>query len=181
LGLTSLWNYLQGSKVHYKKKLRPVTAKPHERFQQQQLHQQQSQMSPPVGRAALGTSPSTTEVLSTSPESHFRPSQQSGGQERLQMGDNCLPVVVRENPMFYERLVELRHFQLEMNEKRLNNNNNNNSNKNNNVTPHKQQAEAGQRVRTLGMHKKFTFGFFPSAFHWLFRPRILNLFGCANI
>jgi hypothetical protein len=139
---------LQGSKVHYKKKLRPVTAKPHERFQQQQ---QQSQMSQPGGRGALGTSPSTTEVLSTSPESHFRSSQQSGGQERLQMGDNCLPVVVRENPMFFERLVELRQFQLEMNEKRPNNNNNNSNNNNNVTQQQQQQQEAGQRVRTLGM------------------------------
>ena len=126
-------------------------------------------MSPPGGRAALGTSPSTTEVLSTSPESHFRLSQQSGGQERLQMGDNCLPVVVRENQMFYERLVELRQFQLEMNEKRLNNNNNNsknNSNNDKNQTPQQQQQqEAGQSVRTLGMHKPFT----SSAFLLLFR------------
>jgi hypothetical protein len=121
---------IQGSKVHYKKKLRPVVVtKPHERFQLQQGG---------GGRSGLGSS--TPEVLSTSPESPYRLTQQ--GQEMG--GDGCLPVVVRENPLFYQRLVELRQFQLDMGlvthlvtqqrEKR--------------TTTMTQQ---GQRVRALGM------------------------------
>ena len=98
---------IQGSKVLYKKKQRPVVvgSNPHERLQQQV-------------RTVLGASPSTTEVLSTSPESPYRLTQPAGsgqGLDRLQQSaDAGLPVVVRENPMFYERLVELRQFQIDM-------------------------------------------------------------------
>ena len=94
---------IQGSKVHYKKKQRPVVVtKPQERFQQQV-------------RTVLGTSPSTPEVLSTSPESPYKPTGSGQGLDRVQQSaDVGLPVVVRENPMFYETLVELRQFQIEM-------------------------------------------------------------------
>jgi hypothetical protein len=117
---------IQGSKVHYKKKLRPVVVtKPHERFQLQQ--------GGGGGRSGLGSS--TPEVLSTSPESPYRLTQQ--GQE---MGDSCLPVVVRENPLFYQRLVELHQFQLDMGVTQL-------------LTQKEKRTTTtqGQRVRALGM------------------------------
>ena len=56
---------IQGSKVHYKKKLRLIGSKTHDRYQPQQQQQ------PQAGRVALGTSPSTPEVLSTSPEAAY--------------------------------------------------------------------------------------------------------------
>ena len=104
-----------------------MVTKPHERFQQQQG-------GGGGGRSGLGSS--TPEVLSTSPESPYRLTQQ--GQEMG--GDGCLPVVVRENPLFYQRLVELRQFQLDMG-----------------LVTHlvtqreKRTTTQGQRVRALGM------------------------------
>jgi hypothetical protein len=102
-----------------------VVTKPHERFQLQQ--------GGGGGRSGLGSS--TPEVLSTSPESPYRLTQQ--GQEMG--GDGCLPVVVRENPLFYQRLVELRQFQLDM------------GLLTHLVTQREKRTTQGQRVRALGM------------------------------
>jgi hypothetical protein len=56
-------------------------------------------------------------------------------------GDGCLPVVVRENPLFYQRLVELRQFQLDM------------GLLTHSVTQREKRTTTaqGQRVRALGM------------------------------
>jgi hypothetical protein len=105
-----------------------VVTKPHERFQLQQG-------GGGGGRSGLGSS--TPEVLSTSPESPYRLTQQ--GQEMG--GDGCLPVVVRENPLFYQRLVELHQFQLDMGVTQL-------------LTQQREKRTTttqGQRVRALGM------------------------------
>ena len=81
---------------------------------------------------ALGTSPSTPEVLSTSPEAAYRLGQQVA--DRLSPRDSCLPVVVRENPVSYERIAELRQFQIDLGLGK----------------PGQSCVAGGQRVRTLG-------------------------------
>ena len=113
---------IQGSKVHYKKKLRPIVNKASERLrtlpytiQPIQPSEQQKKV-PQAYYQRKSTSPSTPDVLSTSPESpaNMIAAVTNRGDGGLTVFSNVAPkprkpppTVVRENPMFSERLTEL--------------------------------------------------------------------------
>ena len=116
---------IHGSKVHYKKKLRPIVNKASERLktlpytiQSNQAFEQQQKVHPTYYQRK-STSPSTPEVLSTSPET---PANLNGGDnKKLDLravqhpaafsetlsNSRKPPTVVRENPMFSETLKQL--------------------------------------------------------------------------
>jgi len=117
---------IQGSKVHYKKKLRPIVNKASERLRtlpytitsnppyEQQIKVQRPAIS--TQYQLKSTSPSSPEVLSTSPESPanvIAAMNDTGGMShptsRLEFSSTSRnpPTVVRENPMFSETLKEL--------------------------------------------------------------------------
>ena len=118
---------IQGSKVHYKKKLRPIVNKASERLRtlpysitSNPPHEQQIkvQQRPAIStqHQFKSTSPSSPEVLSTSPESPanvIAAMNDTGGishpTSRLEFSSKSRnpPTVVRENPMFSETLKEL--------------------------------------------------------------------------
>ena len=113
---------IQGSKVHYKKKLRPIVNKASERLrtlpytiQPNPSFEQQKKVSAAYYQRK-STSPSTPDVLSTSPESpaNMIAAVANRGDNNLAVFSNVAPkprktppTVVRENPMFSERLNEL--------------------------------------------------------------------------
>lgn len=98
-------------KVHYKKKLRPIVANHHDRSM---LATTAASAQPAwTGQLARATSPSTPEVLSTSPDNAapppaFTPRLPSAADAADDV-DGLLPIVVRENPLFETRQGELRH------------------------------------------------------------------------
>ena len=113
---------IQGSKVHYKKKLRPIVNKASERLRtlpytiQPNPPFESQKKVPPAYYQRKSTSPSTPDVLSTSPESpaNLIAAVANRGQNNLTVFSNVAPkqrktpqTVVRENPMFSERLTEL--------------------------------------------------------------------------
>jgi len=77
----------------------------------------------------LGTSPSTPEVLSTSPESHFRVPSMAPF-DKVIISDANVSIVVRENPLF---CVSENSTQVEQRPATI-----------------KRQGLSGQRVRALG-------------------------------
>ena len=116
---------IQGSKVHYKKKLRPMMSKAGDRLktlpytiQANPALERQQQIQPPYYQRK-STSPSTPEILSTSPESPANLIAMTSGRKdvtvsthpsnlfNLSSKSRKPPTVVRENPMFSERLKEL--------------------------------------------------------------------------
>jgi len=112
---------IHGSKVHYKKKLRPIVNKASERLKtlpytiQTNQHFEQQQKVQPTYYQRKSTSPSTPEVLSTSPEIPANPNAADNNkfdirtvQHTAVFSESRKPrTVVRENPMFSETLKQL--------------------------------------------------------------------------